>query len=242
MRLISAFISLALAGALCAATAPSPVAPLPWFIEHYRLGTVNTPQGVTVERIAAERVIISADAIVLRNTTSTPLYVIGIHDVRDPQYEAIPVVLPPGTGPINKIVSGQAFAWLVETSFTWVPDTWDHPDSIWLVSSFNNRIGSDSGSALVLKPLNDYGGNRPYDVKIPDPQSGLLRLVYGIEQLGIPVSVSYTLNENYKPENPYVASEYADWPVLGICLVFIVLAMGAILWITTSIRRGRGSE
>ncbi len=213
---------------------PAPVYPWPWFKEHLQLGLLDLPAGVRVELVPRDAPIADA-SIVIRNSSSTALYVIGQHGIADPGYVDIGRKFPPGIGPLNKIVDGHAYKWHMRLDgssaafdFAWIPeDNYDQSDAVWLDSYHNNCIGTDVGTVVQLKPLNQYGGHRPAHVDVPNPQTALLSLIYGTEVLSIPLTISYSLNQDYQPEP---SSPFPDDPspetvlsclILALCLVGI---------------------
>ncbi len=251
MKLPSAALLIAILGVLgtsCAAAAPYPT---PWFIEHLQLGSVELPEGVSIDLVSDHPAFPFpvGQTIVIRNTSSTPLYVIGTHGLSHAEYADIGVKFPPGTGPLNKIVKGQAYNWAAQwddaTSsyhLQWMPDVHQaQVDAVWLHSSTENRIISDVGTAVTLKPLNDYGPGRPANVKVPDPQAAVLSFIYGTRELSVPLSVSYSLNTINYPSESF--SDYVP-PQLLACLGIILLyAAGAgMLWfIIRSVRKPGGN-
>jgi len=172
-----------------------PPGPSPWFIEHVELEPFNLPPDVSIA-------LNSEGYIEIKNTSSTNLYMAGTSFwiILNNSDEA-PVALPPGKGLLHKAVNGQAYDWsqdyddvTLEYHYAWALG---HHDSIWLYA-FGNQIRSSEGSVVDLVPVNQFDGNRPDNVKIPEPQKVLLPIIYGNEIIEIPVTISYTLNTNYR--------------------------------------------
>jgi len=214
----------------------SPPAPLPWFIEHVALEPVDLPFGVSVSFVTDESGRLSNEYIVFRNTSSTALYVAGSPDDNDLKFDAISVEFPPGIGPMYKVVNGQAYKWHAKH----VPSTdgyfhaWfkenRRDDSIWLYV-FANQVRAETGTVLELKPLNQFGGDRPKDVKIPESQKVFLPTIYGKEEIQIPLMVSYTLNTEYRSYS-YNNSPDSLTPEMIYCfilVIFVALVAGVLL-------------
>jgi hypothetical protein len=240
MKFSFAVLSIVILGALGASCAPAQAYPFPWFTEHIQLGSMDLPRGVSVEYVTPPHERLSTKAIAVRNLSSTVLYVVGTHFVANPSYEDISVKLAPGVGPLNKIVNGQAYKWNdrfdVTTSsdhFSWEgEENFKQSDSVWLGSDTDNRIASDEGTVVDLKPLNKYGGQRPPDVKIPNPQDALLPLVYGTQVLNIPITISYSLNKDYQPEEPSFFPDYIPISLEDLlCFLIVPVIFGVgIIW------------
>lgn len=248
MRFVRAVLSIAILGAFGTSCAPAPAFPYPWFIEHIQLGPLDLPGGVSVELVPRDPpVVLSAENIVVRNSSSTALYVIGTHGIANPNYEGISVKLAPGIGPLNMIVDGQAFKWDLEFDdskpsyyFTWVPeDNHNQSDSVWLDTYIGNVIGSDMGVVFRLKPLNQYGDQRPANVAVPEPQEAVLPLIYGIQELSIPLTISYSLSDAYQPAGAGSLSDYVSPQMLPCLLIVGLYLLGAwMIWhILGSVRR-----
>jgi hypothetical protein len=241
-----AVLSIVMLGALGTSYAPAPPYPWPWFTEQVQLGTMDLPGGVSVEWLTPPHERLSTKAIVVRNTSSTVLYIVGTHFVANPTYEDISVKLAPGVGPLNKIVDGQAYKWddrfdasKSSDHFSWEgEENYKQSDSVWLYIGLYNQITSDEGTVVDLKPLNKYGGQRPPDVAIPDPQDALLPLIYGAQELSIPLTISYSLNKDYQPdESGYFPDElYLSPEILCLSIVSMIFGVSLVWFINRAAR------
>jgi hypothetical protein len=76
-----------------------------------------------------------------------------------------------------------------------------------------------------------YGGDRPDDVLIPEPQYFELPYVYDGEESSVGVTLSYSLNEcypkksTYNPRTPYaeIAICYVSVAIIGIAVFMLVV-------------------
>ncbi len=244
MRSCSALLLIAILALLGVSSTTAPPFPYPWFIEHLQLGTVDLPDGVSIKLVPDDPPFPFpvGESIVVRNASSTTLYVIGKMGAVGQayaRYEDIGVSLPPGSGPLHKIVNGQAYKWDAKEwnsatssyQFGWLPeDNHGQGDAVWLFSGEENWIGTDAGTVVMLKALNNFGPGRPDGVRVPDPQSAVLPFVYGTRELNVPLTVSYSLNTlDYPLPDP--SSGFLPPQVLaclGIPLLY--LAGAGILW------------
>jgi hypothetical protein len=241
MKFSFVVLSIVILGALGSSFASAPPYPYPWFTEHLQLGSLDLPRGVSVELATPPHSRLSTKSIVVRNSSSINLYVVGTHGIGDPNYEDISVKLAPGVGPLNKIVDGQAYKWNLRFDgskssdyFAWKgEDNYKQSDAVWLEINLDNRITSDEGTVLVLKPLNRYGGQRPPDVDIPDPQAALLSIIYGTQELSIPLTISYSLNNDYQPDGFRSLSDLISPQILPYLLIVgIYFLFAGIIWFT----------
>lgn len=224
-----------------------------WFVEDFLIPPLDAPEGVTI------RVVDGAndewngyprDSIEIRNSSSTPLYLLGrsyeAHGNPAFQYEPLPVPIPKGRGPINKVVEHQAFHWgidweaigntdvdMEDLRFEWITME-GSGDAIRLNISYN-RIDSGMGYVTDLEPLNQTGDHRPDMVTPPEPQSTELSLVYGTQLITVPVTVSYRINETYDPTSVARSARACDMlplllPIGGIViggmLVLAIIGIG----------------
>src|SRR5688500_530283 len=81
-----------------------PPAPSPWFEEHVALQPFDLPPGVSVELATNVETKVPQEYILLRNETSTPLYIAGTTSLK---FDELSASLPEGTGFVRKIVNGQ---------------------------------------------------------------------------------------------------------------------------------------
>jgi len=241
MRFASAFLFIAVWFAPALSAVPGPPPPLPWFTEHIQLGAVDLPAGVSVEVVPISQPYRAADSIELRNTSSTRLYVLG-QSSTDPRSAGISVKLPAGIGPLNVIADGKAYFWVERGQygenayFGWVRERAPSSDSVRLDCE-GNRIVSDAGTVLGLKPLNPYDGDRPSTVAIPGPQDASLPLLYGTQDLKIPLTISYSLNEDYHKYQTSLIPDYIGPIELLSCLIIAVVVGAAFYWIIDAPRR-----
>jgi hypothetical protein len=136
---------------------------------------------------------------------------------------------------LYKVVNGQAYKWHAKH----VPSTdgyyhaWfkenGREDSVW-VYVYENQIRCETGTILVLEPRNQFGGDRPENVKIPESQEVVLPVIYGTKEIQIPLTVSYTLNNDYRPYRPNyfpdsLGPEMISCFLLACFIVFVVIAL-----------------
>src|SRR6266511_1574277 len=174
----------------------------PWFIEHIAFESVDLPAGVSVSFVT-DSTARPFEFIVFRNSSSIPLLVVAKPQDNYAEFEATPFEYPPGTGPLYKVIDDQAYIWRAKYEhpgsgfyYAWFKET-ERDDSIWLFV-YDNTIWCQNAILSELEPRNQFGGDRPKDVAIPEPQQVIVPIVYGSDQIEIPISVSYTLNEEYR--------------------------------------------
>jgi hypothetical protein len=189
---------------LTSACEPGPPPPIPWFTEHMEIEPVSLPEGVDVQVVLRTDTGVIHEYLVVTNTSPTPLYLTGEPMTGNTTFEPFSVELPASTGPVLKIVSGQAFYWgpILDTSNSparmgWEPEeSYGRPDAVWLYI-FTNRLSGGGNVILNLEPRNQFDGHRPANVDIPGPQTVLLPLVYSEQIFNVPITISYTLNPGY---------------------------------------------
>ncbi len=214
-----------------------PPAPSPWFVEHVALEPVDLPSEVNVSFVTDESGRLSNEFIVFKNTSSIPLYIVGKAGEGHWKFDEIPVELPIGIGPVYKVVDGQAYIWNIKYNhpgtgyyFDWFKEK-QRDVSVWLYV-YENQVLSETGTILDLEPRNQFDGDRPKDVIIPDPQKVMLSTIYGTEIIQIPLMVSYTLNANYLSYSDFMFSEsLINFFFILICFVIIVAAVLLIAWV-----------
>jgi hypothetical protein len=219
-------------------------APSPWFIENVALEPFDLPSGVSITLVKNDVSKVPQEYIVIKNNSSTILYVAGTPDYRDPEFDTISLEFPPGIGPMYKVVNGQAYKWDFEFDnsgseyhYAWLPDDdYERGDSIWLYV-YGNQILSRIGMIANLEPLNQFDGDRPKDVKIPEPQKVLLPIIYGAGELKIPLTVSYSLNNDYRPYQPnYFPDSLGPEMIFCFILISFMAIAALILLMVRSIR------
>ena len=216
----------------------APPPPMPWFTEHVKIEPVNLPTGVGIQVIQQTNHGVTQDILIVTNTSATPLYLAGEPISGDTTFETISVELPTNTGPIFKIVSGQAFSWepIVDppdspVRMGWKPkESFDHPDAAWL-HIYGNRILGNSYVIVTLEPKNEFHARRPKNVEIPKAQSVALPLIYGTEIIQVPLTIAYTLNSDY---HYYEAVD----PVI-FCTSLIGILLAVIYGISSVVRKRR---
>jgi hypothetical protein len=177
----------------------SPVPPTPWFTEHLTPGKVALPPGVSLGPTDSQ-------TIVVLNSSSTPLYVIGELYTANKEYEKLAVAFPSNTGPLHKLMDGQVFTW---RSVTVDPDqppvlAWDNEPSTTdrlKITVWFEDVSAGRGRVARVQRRNQTGNNRPSNVAVPPPQQTELTLVYGDQQLTVPLTISYVLNQAYDPNS-----------------------------------------
>ena len=186
----------------------APPPPSPWFIEHVALEPIDLPANVSIALVAYDRNILPNEYIVFKNSSATPLYIAGKPTEGYSDLDLIGVEFPSGIGPLYKVVNGQAYNWNIKYNhpgsgyyFAWFKEN-ERKDSIWLYV-LENQVRSKLGTMLVLEPRNQYDGDRPKDVKIPEPQKVALSIIYGAKEIQIPLTIFYTLNSDYRSYSSY---------------------------------------
>jgi hypothetical protein len=118
-------LGLWLLGSACTSAPPAPV---PWFTEHIKINSRSLPAGVGLEVVPDANYRITNEYLIVTNSSSIPLYLTGTPMTGNATFEPLPMRLPTGTGPINKVVSSHAFRWeyIIDNSNTparlgWVP-------------------------------------------------------------------------------------------------------------------------
>jgi len=213
----------------------SPLPPSPWFIEHIALEPLDLPSGVDIALVTRDSGNLPNEYIVFKNNSPTTLYVAGTPDNGDPTFDTISVKFPPGIGPIYKVVDGQAYIWRIKYNhpesgyyYSWFKEN-QRDDSIWLYV-IDNQLRCETGMILELEPRNQYDGDRPKDVKIPEPQEVILPIIYGTDEIQIPLTVFYTLNDDYRPYQPNwlpdsLGPEMISCFLLACFIIFVVIAL-----------------
>ena len=165
----------------------APPAPSPWFIEHFALEPIDLPVNVSAAVVTYDRNTLPNEYVVLKNSSSTPLYITGSSTSGSSDFDSIGVEFPSGVGPLHKVVNGQAYEWNIKYNHPgsgyqigWFKEN-QRKDSIWLYV-LENRISSELGTILVLEPRNQCCGDRPKDIKIPEPQKVILPIIYGTKK------------------------------------------------------------
>jgi hypothetical protein len=211
-------------------------APSPWFIEHVAVESVDLPSGVSASFVTDESGRPSHEFIVLKNASSTTLYVVGKPGEGHWQFDVISVDFPQGLGPVYKVVDGQAYIWSIIYNhpgsgyyFAWIKEN-IRDDSVWLYVH-ENQVWSETGTILELDPRNLFDGDRPKDVKIPESQKVTLPIIYGTKEIQIPITISYTINPDYRSfsNNNSYDSLSPEMIYCFILVIFIVLVAGVAL-------------
>ena len=225
----------------------SPI-PSPWFIEHFALEPVDLPANVSIALVTYDRNILPNEYIVFKNNSSTPLYMAGSPTEGYSEFDSISVEFPPGIGPLYKVVNGQAYKWDIKYNhpgtgyyFAWFKEN-QRKDSIWLCVR-ENRVWSELGTILELDPRNQYDGDRPKDIKIPEPQKVALPMVYGAKEIQIPLTVFYTLNNDYRSSSSYYFPDSVGLEIIFcFILVCFLVFIAIVLFVFKSIRGWLGEN
>lgn len=190
-----------------------PPAPSPWFIEHIAYVPLDFPPGILISDIQeADDYGEIFDYVVIGNSSVIPLYLIENPDEDIDMFEFFPSGVPIESGPMYKVLEGQAYVWGKKSNeleggydYKWRKDT-IRDNSIWIYAYWN-QVLTKTGVVTELEPLNQFDGERPGNVEIPEPQIVSLPLVYGSENISIPVMVYYTLNEEYISYSDFILTE-----------------------------------
>ena len=97
-----------------------------------------------------------------------------------------------------------------------------------MVYVYENQISSGDGVITELQPLNQVDGNRPENVKIPESQAAILPILFGKEEIKVPITISYALNPDYHPFDP--GPDSAGDEIIYIPLIFCFVLITAILF------------
>lgn len=215
----------------------------PWFIEHIAFEPIDLPSGVKILFVTDE----SArpfEFIVFKNISSVPLIIVGTPQGNYTEFDTVPFEFPLGTGPLYKVVDGQAYIWQMKSNnqetgyhYAWYKES-ERDDSIWLYVS-DNQIRCQNATISYLEIRNHHGGDRPKDVTVPDPQYLVLPLIYGSEQIEIQITISYTLNYEYQSFANLQREQSLFISV--ICFVFIMAIFFMIRGLTVNNSRSNSA-
>lgn len=227
-----------------AACSPPPVTP--WFYETISPGAAALPAGVLLGNK-------SDSILVLTNTTSVPLYVIGSNHVGS--YAPLDLPLPAGQGALYRLQDSQAREWAWQENEAdpgarvtdWLPPSPDYRRS----DALEITVGSGSLASYYRETLAEFpsayrtGDNRPADAPLPAPRPVTLTLAYGDEVLPVPVTVAYKLNPSYKADSVAVREAFDGcggpdaqfWLSVGASLI----ATPFLLWALVAVARWVGS-
>jgi len=175
----------------------APPPPLPWFIEHFNLEPFELPTGVSVDVVIDN----GFEYLAIKNNSAITLYIAAVSFTghKNKNIEGLHIEFPSSeVSLLYKIVNGQAYHWRNGWREGRSPYREEIHDSLWLHIS-DNSIVCDGDRVVDLEPLNQFSSDRPKDVKLPGPQEVLLPIIYGEEFTYIPLTISYTLNNDYKP-------------------------------------------
>ncbi len=152
----------------------------------------DAPAGVTIRVVPAPTADYPRESIEIRNSSSTPLYLLGHAFLAEGNpafhYEPLPLALPKGLGPTHKVMQNQTFRWDINWDSNVKPEVasedrqpaWvAEADALLLHIFWDNRIESSSGYVTVFEPRNRSGAPRPATVQPPAPQTTEIFLVYG---------------------------------------------------------------
>ncbi len=199
-----------------------PPGPSPWFTDHVELEPFDLPPGVGIS-------FNSEGFMEIKNDSSTVLYMAGapfwgMQKISD---EA-PVDLPPGKILLHKAVDGRAYEWRDHyddvNQLEYSAWSLDDNDSIWLFA-FGNQIRTYNGSIVELAPVNQFDGNRPENVKIPEPQKVFLPIIYENKIIEIPIIVSYTLNTNYRSNDSQIKYSFVDYILIAFYFAPVIIVV-----------------
>jgi hypothetical protein len=242
-------------------SAPPPMHP--WFTEHFTIGPGHLPEGVSADIVPNTTYNYPAEYLVITNNSETFLYLSAIESPytvpTGPQFVAPPVQLHSDGIPAFRIASGKAYVWDVVSreppwQLGWEPvDKYGPSDSVRLYISGNSLTAQAYGNfTYYLAEYEwhnkfDYGGARPADVKLPAPHGIMLPIDYGDEEIVLPISISYTLNEHY-PARAIFAPEWVNvavgtlvtlWPVT---IVVVVLLIALVIFVVNLSRKRQGGS
>jgi hypothetical protein len=210
--------------------------PSPWFNEHVTLRPFELPSGVSISLAKNEYSKVPLEYLVIENDSSTVLYIVE-KPFTAIEFDELSAGLPDGTGLLHKIVNGKAYQWDSEWDessssyyYAWFPVKFGRENSLW-VYVYGNQIESRDGLIAKLEPRNQFDGDRPENVEIPQPQDAILPILYGDEEIKIPITVSYSLNPDYGSFDPNVGSDdfgdeiieaYLGYSICGLFLAILL--------------------
>jgi hypothetical protein len=223
--------------------------PSPWFNEHVELKPFELPPRVSISVVKNKDTKVPQEYLVIKNDSSTVLYIVE-KPFTAMEFDELSTGLPEGTGLLHKIVNGQAYEWDSEWDessssyyYAWFPAEYGRENSIW-VYVYGNQIESGDGLIAKLEPRNQFDGDRPENVEIPEPQDAILPILYGDEEITIPITVSYTLNPDYRPFDPNIGSDdFGDEIIMAyigfsICGLFLAILL-FVVWMGRKPSRDR---
>jgi hypothetical protein len=103
---------------------------------------------------------------------------------------------------------------------------------------YGNQINTDDALVVKLQPLNQFDGNRPRNVKIPDPQKTFLPIFYDQDEIKVPITIFYTLNLDYHPARFNIAIWISNWiedHILSVSFVAILIPLLFLTWLFGSV-------
>jgi hypothetical protein len=126
------------------------------------------------------------------------------------------------------------------------------------VNSWNkldpDELFIDTYLITSLDPRNVVGGNRPTDVKVPNPQSATVHLIMNGQSYFVQLQTSYALNPDYQPvtilaldsscESP-LSSFLAQFnlPITGfVCISSLLLVVGIIVFVKLRKRKPKDNS
>ncbi len=159
----------------------------PWFIEHFTVGQLTLPKGVSVEVIPNTTSRFPSKYLSVTNTSPTVLYLTAIEPPYSaptgPQFEASPVQLPSHGIAAFRVASGQADVWDVTSDsppwkFGWKSvEEYGPSDALRLYISRDNLAPASYSyytyniARFDSRNTFDYGDKRPPNVLIPAPHT-----------------------------------------------------------------------
>lgn len=174
----------------------SPADPTPWFREQLSVERRSFPPGVTVASTGTH--------IQIGNQSSIPLYLVSTSTETMPLPDQLDS-LPPGRIIWHKIVDGRSFTWEREYEHTRASSSWSWaavsgtPSSHIRLSVYRNLFHSQTTTIQPLDPRNPYDEVRPSTPVIPAAQMISVTLLYGKQEINVPVTIRYQLNPDYDP-------------------------------------------
>ncbi len=128
----------------------------------------------------------------LKNTGSTPLYLIRVPDPSKPVYSYPNSELPPLVIPRHKLVDGKAYY------YSTYP--FEYKQNAPGDAAYELNVNQEELSQMGVKILNVYKDDRPGSTTPPQIQNFQINAYYGNQPITIKGEIVYALNNDYDPK------------------------------------------
>ena len=192
-----------------AACTPVPTA---WFSEKFTAAPGSLPPEVSLDSVAVSNYFSGRRFLKIANGSASPLYLLGAAG-QVTTVEELPIALPKGMEVQRKLAPSQSLTFGFPFGSALPPGV--HPITSLLPS---------------LEDRNTVSGFdwRPLFPRVPDEQQATLTLVYGDRLLTALVTLTYTLNPDYRPPTGCLSQTLMALLVPG-ALAVLVLVVGSIV-------------